>query len=386
MIETIEKLLGCVREKRKVALCSVVATRGSTPGNVTYKMLVDETGKIVHGSIGGGCVEADCASLAAYAIEADAPRLKKFVLTEREAGEYGLACGGILEVLVEPVVNEKARAEMERWTSAALAKFGEGLKQLLLTTAFVKDEHVVWSSKTLVSGAKDATLEIPPLEGRRAEIAELIQRVENQGKTEVARFAHTIEAGTEKMDVTMTIVVEPLASYQVVILGAGHVGASVAKLSAFLGFNTTIIDDREDFITQFAGSDDVRGIVCDFETWANRVDIGLRSFVVVVTRGHKFDKEALESALKTKAEYVGLIGSKIKITKIYKELGLDVNDESLKKRVFAPIGIDIGGANDREIAVSIVSEFIALKNRGFRKMPERDLPHLKALLTLRRNR
>ena len=105
-------------------------------------------------------------------------------------------------------------------------------------------------------------------------------------------------------------------------------------------------------------------MVTPYGAWADHVTINVNSFVVVATRGHRFDDMALESALATKARYIGLLGSRRKTIMIYRRLIEQGTPVDRLRDVHAPIGLDIGGLTPEELAVSIMSEIIMVRRGG----------------------
>ena len=146
--------------------------------------------------------------------------------------------------------------------------------------------------------------------------------------------------------------------------GAGHVAVPTIHLAALVGFQTVVIDDRAEFANteRFPGASKIC-VVEDF----NRAFVGLEidsdSYIVIVTRGHMYDRVVLEQSLRTKAGYIGMISSRRKKEAVYQAL-LDqgVTQEQLAQ-VYSPIGIDIGGETPEEIAVSIVAELIQVRSQ-----------------------
>lgn len=146
-----------------------------------------------------------------------------------------------------------------------------------------------------------------------------------------------------------------------VIAGAGHVGQALGDLAAKLDFGVVVIDDRADYASESRFPAAARRIVGDIESELRRFPIDAGTYVVIVTRGHRHDGQALEAVIDSKAKYIGLIGSKAKIKLIYDDLvAKGVSAEKLS-RVHAPIGYDIGAVSVPEIAVSIAAELIAIR-------------------------
>lgn len=159
----------------------------------------------------------------------------------------------------------------------------------------------------------------------------------------------------------MDVHVDPLLpAPHLYIVGAGHVGHQLGKMAADAGFHLHVVDDREKFANaeRFPAAD---VIVEPIPEWLHRAEIPAGAFVVVLTRGHQHDLEAMRSLAGRDLRYLGLIGSRAKVARIYDLLlgeGLPV--ESLA-RVHAPIGFDIGAVTPGEIAVSILAELIAVR-------------------------
>ncbi len=171
----------------------------------------------------------------------------------------------------------------------------------------------------------------------------------------------------------MDLYIEPvLPKTRVYIFGAGHVSLFVSKICAMVGFEVAVIDDRPDFANQERFPEAAEIIAEDFEAVLPKLHANRAAYVVIVTRGHAYDQEVLEWALRTDARYIGMIGSRRKIQTVYKNLQEKGIDPEELQRVHAPIGLDIGALTPEEIAVSIAAEMIQVrrKNQGERKKPD----------------
>ena len=248
---------------KRGAVATVIGADGSTPGKEGAKMLVREDGTTV-GTIGGGCTEASVWALAREAIAADAPLRERFKLSPKQAGEEGLACGGTVEVFVEPI-------------------------------------------------------------------------------------------GT---------------SPRVILFGAGHIAGFVAQFCYLVGLEVQVVDDR----AQFANTDNfphaTQIVVSDFESCFEKISVTENTYVVIVTRGHRYDQLTLSGAIKTPASYIGLIGSRIKIAHIVHNLKREGADPAKLERVHAPIGLDIGARSPEEIALSITAQLVADRRSRYVKGDE----------------
>jgi xanthine dehydrogenase accessory factor len=172
----------------------------------------------------------------------------------------------------------------------------------------------------------------------------------------------------------MDVFIEPVeATPRLYIIGAGHVGVQLGRLASHAGFQVHVLDDREKFANRERFPDARDIVVEDITTWLDHADIPAASYVVVVTRGHRHDLDALRAIASRDLRYVGLIGSRAKVARIFDALVAESMPAESLRRVHAPIGLDIGAVTPEEIAVSILAELIAVR-RG--KIQE---PHVAAV-------
>lgn len=159
----------------------------------------------------------------------------------------------------------------------------------------------------------------------------------------------------------MDVHVDPLLpAPHLYIVGAGHVGYHLGRIAADAGFHLHVIDDREKFASadRFPGADI---IVEPIPEWLHRAELPPAAFVVVLTRGHQHDLEAMRALAARDLRYLGLIGSRAKVARIYDLLLAEGMPAESLERVHAPIGFDIGAVTPAEIAVSILAELIAVR-------------------------
>jgi len=154
---------------------------------------------------------------------------------------------------------------------------------------------------------------------------------------------------------------------RIVICGAGHVGAALAKLASLIGHRATLIDDRAEFVTRERFPDERIELIAA-ETWADAVRDAIGNgrgvAVAVVTRGHNEDEECMRAVITTNADYIGLIGSKRRTNIVLDRLRKSGAGEMQLKKVYAPIGLDIGAVTPEEVAVSILAEIVAERRGG----------------------
>jgi xanthine dehydrogenase accessory factor len=151
---------------------------------------------------------------------------------------------------------------------------------------------------------------------------------------------------------------------RLIVFGGGHVGKDLVRIAADLDFRITVVDDRQDMLDQFDSP--VETILTDPQYESKYPLLDNDCYIAIMTRSHECDKNVLERVIGFDCAYVGMIGSRTKIARIFAALKKKGIDESLLNRVHAPIGLDIGAESPYEIAISIVAELIAVK----RKTPE----------------
>jgi xanthine dehydrogenase accessory factor len=172
----------------------------------------------------------------------------------------------------------------------------------------------------------------------------------------------------------MDVYIEPIEpSPELYVVGAGHVGFHLARLAHDVGFRVHVIDDREKFANSERFPNAVEIVVDDIPSWIARATIPAHAYAVIVTRGHTNDLEALRALAPRELRYLGLIGSRAKVARIYDALVADQTPANLLTRVHAPIGLDIGAVTPQEIAVSILAELIAVKHGKFTTRETADL-------------
>ena len=161
----------------------------------------------------------------------------------------------------------------------------------------------------------------------------------------------------------MEVFIEPVeASPDVYVFGAGHVGQFVAKMAHEVGFRVHVVDDREKFANRERFGEEIDVVVDHIPTWLEQHTLPPTSYAVIVTRGHTHDLDALRALVRTPLRYVGLIGSKAKVRRIFDVLLEEGSAPDSLRPVHAPIGLDIGAITPQEIAVSIVAQLIAVKH------------------------
>jgi xanthine dehydrogenase accessory factor len=186
-----------------------------------------------------------------------------------------------------------------------------------------------------------------------------------QRRPQLARYALNDDLAAESGLICggqMDVYIEPIEpAADLYLLGGGHVSMEVARIAQLVGFRVHVVDDREKFVNaeRFPGAD---LIVEDIAEWLGRASLPPSAFVVVVTRGHRYDHEAMRQLVHRPTRYLGLIGSRAKVVRIFEALAQDGADPASLTSVHAPIGLDIGAVTPAEIGVSIVAELVAVRS------------------------
>jgi xanthine dehydrogenase accessory factor len=168
----------------------------------------------------------------------------------------------------------------------------------------------------------------------------------------------------------MQVFIEPVEPPpQLVILGAGHVGLQLGRLAPNLGFRVTVVDDRERFANRERFPDAAAVVVDSIPEWIGRTPLSSSAYVIVLTRGHRQDYDAIRALAGRELRYVGLIGSRAKVAKVVDRALAEGVPADWLRTVHAPVGLDIGAVTPEEIAVSILAELIAVR-RGKREAPQ----------------
>lgn len=322
------------------ALATIVATRGSTPQRAGAKALFTTAGEIV-GTIGGGCLENEARLRALDVLREGVPVLLDVDLTHDYDQDTGLICGGRAEILIERPGPDQL----------AFYEFARSLHQAATPAAVV------------------ARVDVPGLAGR----AIVAEGGDSQGDEVLAAVAHEalqarrhglVETAGGRVFVDLL-----LPRPRLWIAGAGHVGRAVARHAAVCEFEVAVVDDRPDLCCADHIPWAAQHLVGDIEDILSSRTYGPDDYVVIVTRGHHHDADALRAVIGSSARYLGLIGSRRKIKLLTAGLVEEgAATASQFNRLFAPIGLDIGAQTVDEIAICIVAELIAVR-RGKLALP-----------------
>jgi xanthine dehydrogenase accessory factor len=163
----------------------------------------------------------------------------------------------------------------------------------------------------------------------------------------------------------LSVFVEPVVPLpRVFIFGAGHISKSLSKVAEMAGFDSVIVDNREQFASRERFPEASEVYAEEYDEIFTKLPIRDTSYVVIVTRGHRDDMRVLRHAVNTPARYIAMIGSKRKVLGVVKELEKDGIPHAAFERIFAPMGFDIGAITPEEIAIAVVAEMIAVRRNA----------------------
>lgn len=346
------------------ALSTIISSKGSLPMSGRAKMLVKADGTFV-GTVGGGCLEADVWAASQEVIEKGIPKVSSFTLTEEEAGESGLICGGRVSVFTEPVL-PSVMNDIYR----ELLRINREEGKVVLAT-IVKPDRTRWGDHRKVLMQESGRL-IGSFGG--GEVERLVVDACHQALEDNLPRSFSLELSeeeVERLDLPrqIEVFIEPFFSQPVMYLfGGGHVSKFISRVAHLAGFKVVVIDDRPMFANPERFPDAAQTIVDDFVKVFDQFTVNDRSYLVVVTRGHQWDGPILEQIHQRglQPRYLGMIGSKAKKKVMWRQLKEKGISQEFLDSVHSPMGLSIGADSPGEIAVSVVAECI-LARRGPRK-------------------
>ena len=309
MREVLDELNEWIGGREDIAIATVIETWGSSPRPLGSKMLVTRSGKMA-GSVSNGCIEGAVFEEAQKVLKSGTPKIAAFGVADDVAFEVGLACGGHIEVFVQPLdrVHRQLVGMLNRNEPATLRT-------------------------DLASGATELVNGTPP--------------------------------GSEMARRDGEVFVEPFRRpAHLVIVGAIHIAIPLHRLAKLMGYRVTVIDARAKFATKerFPEADEL--IVAWPDEAMGKLAIDNSTYVVILTHDPKFDLPALRSVLTKDAGYIGAIGSRKTNQNRFDALRKEGFTEEQLGRVHGPIGLDLGGRGAEETALGILAEITAVRFGG----------------------
>lgn len=307
--EVLSELKEWAGDKEQVALATVVETWGSSPRPLGSKMVVTRSGMMA-GSVSNGCIEGAVFEEAQKVLKADEPKLAAFGVADDVAFAVGLACGGHIEVFIQPLAAVHLRL---------IELLTENRPATLRT-------NLVTGEATLSEGTPSGS--------------ELARREGDWFIEPFRRPAHLI------------------------IVGAIHIAIPLHRLAKLMGYRVTVVDARSKFATKerFPEADEL--IVAWPDEAASQLTLDNSAYVVILTHDPKFDLPALRSVLGKDVGYIGAIGSRKTNENRFEALRKEGFTEEQLARVHGPVGLDLGGRGAEETALGIMAEITAVRFGG----------------------
>jgi xanthine dehydrogenase accessory factor len=309
MREILAELNEWTKADEQIALATVIETWGSSPRPLGSKMAVTRSGKMA-GSVSNGCIEGAVFEEAQKVLKSGQPKVAAFGVADEVAFEVGLACGGHIEVFVQPLTRTH--------------------------------ERVI----ELLNRNEPATL--------RTDLRD--------GATELSEGT---PPGSELARREGDVFVEPFRRLpHMVIVGAIHIAIPLHRLAKLMGYRVTVVDARAKFATKerFPEADEI--VVAWPDEAMSRIAVDNSSYVVILTHDPKFDLPALRSVLRKDAGYIGAIGSRKTNQNRFDALRSEGFTEDQLARVHGPIGLDLGSRGAEETALGILAEVTAVRFGG----------------------
>jgi xanthine dehydrogenase accessory factor len=333
-------------EGRRVVAATLVTTLGSAPLDPGAEMLVDDTGRI-EGSVTGGCVEGALVEEARDILEGSGrAHVATYGITDGEAADVGLMCGGTVKVFVhelrEREALEAASEEVEAGRPVALATLldgpSAGAKMAILPDRVVGGlEHTALLDESVARDARGYL---------------------DEGRSAVRQYSDVGETMGSELRVAIQAFATPP---RMVIFGAIDFSAALAKIATEIGYTVTIVDAREAFAQSPRFSAHAEVVISWPQAYLGGQELGTRDAILVFTHDSKFDEPALIAALDSGAGYIGALGSRRTHTDREERLrAAGVTDADLR-RINSPCGLDVGARTPAETAVAVLGEILALR-------------------------
>jgi len=336
--------------ERKVAMATLVATRGTTPKKEGAKMWVGEGGRILGSVTIGGCVDARVIAESEEVLTNGGSRLLSVPLGDEEAWDMGLTCSGAVDVLIEAIDFDRPNTTPLNAYEAVRADESEPERQAVVvaplpeaaTRLVVFDDGAV--SGTVGGAAVD----------RKARAQALKTMLDGRSRTV------TLRVGEQAFDVFLELLAPPPT---LVIFGATQVAMPLVSFAKGLGWRTVVVDGRERFATRdrFPDADEIRvGVLGDIAT---EMHFGASTFVVLTAHDYKYELPVLRAILAKHPAYIGLLGSARRGAALRDFLREEGISDADMERIRVPVGLDIGADSAAEIALSILAEAVAVRAR-----------------------
>ncbi len=347
------RLLKELKSEKPLALGTIIETMGSSP-QIPGASAIFSTDGLIDGTLGGGILEARAEEEAVRALQDKESRIMPYSLSGDITSEEEAICGGEVTILIDTQTLDSA--ETLNRMEASINNRHPGVLATFIDSS-AKNRVVLlrqWIDKSDIFGEEATQKESPQYEA-----------IKNSFRSGKPLLLELKEEGQEDELQHKLLFLEPLfAQSHLVIAGAGHIGKALAHLGNRLDFEVTVLDDREEFANPENIPEADHLIVGDIGAILRDIPKTPDTFIVIVTRGHSQDSNALRECIASDVGYIGMIGSARKIALMrqkFLEEGWATSQQF--DRVFAPIGLEIQSKTVEEIAVSIAAQLVLVRNQ-----------------------
>jgi len=331
--EILERIIDTINSSKPCVLVTPVTRSGSVPCPEHASLIVTEDG--TEGTVGGGILEARSLKTGLSVLKTGEMECNTERLDASDAAENGMLCGGSVTFLFEPI----HRGNPECWQKASRAA---GKR---VNGAFIIEIPRNTPRKTIRQWVGENDLD--ELDIKTQDAVRLSIRM---GRRQMIALEDHIRF------------IDPLVlAEDLLVFGGGHVAHALVPIAAAIGYRVWIIDDRESFVTEERFPAAYARIAREPSEAVCELPTGSHVHVVVMTRGHKDDKEVIEKLLDNSYRYIGMIGSLRKKKIIWEKLLSDGADPHRLTSISCPIGLPIGGSTPAEIAISIAAELLTIR-------------------------
>jgi xanthine dehydrogenase accessory factor len=346
-------LLELLKKREQLALATIIQTKGSTPQVPGASAVFSAKGRL-EGTLGGGLLEFEAEKKTLQSIRENTSCLSDFFLKEDISAEEGAICGGEAKILIDTSPEEHLGSFQE--LNQSLSRRQPGV--LATSIDIISTKKISLFREWIERKEKLATARQSPFSPFQKEI----KKAFSEEKPSLLKTGKKRAQGKARQSYLFLEPIFPLP--QLVIAGAGHIGQALTHLGSFLNFEVTVIDDRPEYANKDILPEADHIIVEEIGKALQNFPVSLDTYLVIVTRGHRHDGEALRECIASRAAYVGMIGSQRKINlmrKKFLEKGWATPDQF--DEVQAPIGLDIQSKTVEEIAISIAAQLVLVRNQ-----------------------
>ncbi len=342
MRDILDQISEWLENGHSIALASVIKTWGSSPRQAGAGMAVTQDGQIA-GSVSGGCVEGAVIQAALEVIESKSPIRLHFGVTDTDAWEVGLACGGEIEIFIRPF----SSLDLDNWRVAL-----EANRSFCSVMLIKSDGNNIGQEYFLFEDKLDL---FPDLNSELGEnLVNSAREILLTGKSATKVLPHNTQ-----VEIFVTVLNPPL---DLILVGGVHIAIPLVSFAVIMGFNVTVIDPRGLFSTNKRFPE--VNLLTEWPSAAfKKVQLSSSAAVVMLTHDPKIDDPALIIALESPAFYIGALGSKKTHQKRLKRLLGDGVPEEKLNRIHAPVGLDLGGRSPEEIALSVLAQIVMEWNK-----------------------